>query len=284
MELAHRLGYDQRATEILLLALSSLGHLRQKAGSFLVSPEIAPIVADKSSPFHAPDAIVHQRNLMERWITIPEVVRTGRQSLRPYTKERRRVFIHSMDDNSRTSAAEIVDLCLKRKPDIKSVLDIGGGPGTYARLFAEHGIEVTILDRPQVIEIVEPELAAWPKIKLIPGDFNQALTPGGPGGYDLAFMGNILHIYSPQENQELLRRAAQVLNRGGLAAIVDLVREKSARAPLFALTMLVNTDEGGTWTEDQYRQWLHAAGFRNVELFDIKERDAQLILATGQDE
>ena len=275
-ELADRLGFDRRATEMLLLALAEMGHLQREDDRFRVSDKIAEIVVNRQSPSYAPNAILHQRNLMERWLTIPDVVRTGRQVPRPYTPERRKTFIRSMHDVSRSAAAKIVELCLKRKPDALNILDIGGGPGTYARLFADRGIEVTILDNPEVIELVKPELAAWPAIKMVSGDFNEALPPGP---YDIAFMGNIFHIYSPEENRRLLSRVREILNPGGVAAIVDLVRGRSSRAPVFALTMLVNTDGGGTWTEDQYRSWLEEAGFGDIEFFDIVERDAQLILA-----
>lgn len=277
-ELAEKLGYDLRATETLLLALANLKHLLETDGRYSVADDIAAVVADKKSPAYAPNAILHQRNLLERWITIPEVVRSGKQVPRPYTKKRREVFIHSMDDASRGSAATIVDLCLKRQPDIHTVLDVGGGPGTYARVFAERGIDVTILDQPQVIEIVEPELSPWPRIKMVPGDFNEGLPAGR---FDLVLMANIFHIYGPEKDQELLSRARQALNEGGVAAIVDLVRGRSSRAPLFALTMLVNTDGGGTWTEEQYRDWMRQAGFEDAEFIDVEERDSQLILASS---
>ncbi|MBE0429929.1 MAG: methyltransferase domain-containing protein [Thermoleophilia bacterium] len=275
-DLASRLGYDKRATEMLLLALEDLGHLRLEGGRFHLSREIADLVVNRESPVYAPNSILHQWNLIERWHTIPDVVRTGRQVPRPYTPERRQVFIRTMDDLTRDTAARVVELCLLRRADIVSVLDVGGGPGTYARVFSRHGIRVTIIDRPEVVEMIQPELEPHPGITLVPGDFNEDLPPGR---FDLVFMGNIFHIYSPEENRRLLARTRDALNPGGLIAIVDLVRGRSTRAPLFALTMLVNTDSGGTWTEEQYQAWLEEAGFSGIEILDIEERDAQLILA-----
>jgi SAM-dependent methyltransferase len=210
-----------------------------------VLPDSADILADRESPAYAPNAILHSRNHVERWLTIPEVVRTGRQVPRSPTDSRRRVFVQSMHDCSRPAAPEIVERCLKRRPGIRSVLDVGGGPGTYARLFSERNIDVTILDRPEVIEIAQPELKAWSRIRMVPGDFHRELPPGP---FDLVLMGNIFHIYGPEENLKLLERARGTLNIGGVVAIVDLVRGRSSRAPLFALTMLVNTDSGGAWT------------------------------------
>lgn len=279
-ELAARLGYDRRATRTLLLTLAELGHLETVDGRFLVSGEMRAIAVDKDNPAYSPFSILHSWNLIERWLTIPEVVRTGRQVERPYTPERRTVFIRSMHDLSRNTAPAIVEHCLARMPERGSVLDLGGGPGTYARLFAGHGIRTTIMDQPDVVEMIEPELKDYPQISMVPGDFHQSLPPGP---FDLVFMGNILHIYGPDENLRLLKRAHGVLNPGGAAAIVDMVRGRSLRAVLFAVNMLVNTESGGTWTEDEYRSWLEKAGFGDIEVLDITDRDAQLILANRPD-
>lgn len=275
-ELAAAKGYDLRATRVLVQALAELGHLREEDGRYHVSESMKAVAVDPGSPSYAPNSIMHSWNLMERWLTVPEVARTGRQVERPYTKDRRRVFIKSMHDLSRSAAPEIVGWCLKRKPDIKSVLDLGGGPGTYARLFADRGIPVTLVDVPPVVEMMAPELAPWPEIKLVGADFNASLPESS---FDLVFMGNILHIYGPDENRDLLKRAWGALEPGGLLAIVDIIRGRSLRAALFAVTMLVNTDSGGTWTEEEYRSWLEETGFADIAVTDLTDRDSQLILA-----
>ena len=275
-DLAAQFGYDLRATETLLLALTETGELIKDNGRFGLTAQIRAVAVDRSNPLYAPNSILHSWNLMERWLTIPEVVKTGKQVERPYTQERRKVFIKSMDDASRGDGPLVVRKCLERHPSLRNVIDIGGGPGTYARLFAEHGVQVTILDRPEVIDLMRDELGGTREIELVAGDFTRWLPEQR---YDLALMGNIFHIYGPGENQELLFKVRNILNPGGVAAIVDIVRGYSSRAALFAITMLVNTDTGGTWTQDQYDSWLHEAGFGNVVITNLEERDSQLIMA-----
>jgi hypothetical protein len=46
---------------------------------------------------------------------------------------------------------------------------------------------------------------------------------------------------------------------------------------LFALHMLVNTQDGSTYTEEEYRAWLAAAGFQEVKRLDPS---GDLIVAT----
>lgn len=275
--LAERLGLDRRGASTLLDVLAELGYLESDAsGRYRLTPK-ARALADESDPDYCANAILHSRNMMERWLALPEVVRSGEQRPRKQTPERRRVFIHSMDDLSRGAAPEIVGLCIKRLPEKGRVLDLGGGPGTYARLFAAEGHAVTILDQPDVVEMVAPELAGYGQIRMAAGDFNESL-PEGP--FDLVLLGNVTHIYGPEENRRLLERVAGVLKPGGAVAIIDMLRGRSRRATLFAVNMLISTPTGGTWTEAQYRGWLEGAGFTDIEVLDVTSRDAQLMLAT----
>ncbi len=275
-ELARRLDYDSRSVRIVLAALEDLGHVEKKKGRYRTSAQIRSLAVDQESPDYAPYSILHRRNLIERWLTIPAVVRSGKQVERAYTKERRMVFVHSMNDVSRRFAGAIVNRCLRRAPDARSVIDIGGGPGIYGREFAKHCLKVTIYDRPEVLKITRSELSDVPELNFASGDFNQKI-PAGP--FDVAFMSNIFHIYGPEENLKLLRRVHASLAPGGIAAIVDSVRGLSPRAPLFAVTMLVNTDTGDTWTEDDYLGWLRQAGFENISIEDVQDNGRQLILA-----
>lgn len=275
--LAESLGLDRRGISTLLDVLAELGYLeRDGAGRYQLTPQALPL-ADEQDPEFCGNAILHSRNMMERWLALPEVVRSGQQRPRKQTPQRRHVFIHSMDDLSRAAAPEIVARCRKRLPAGGRILDLGGGPGTYARLFAAEGYEVTILDQEDVVEMVAPELAGYPGINMVAGDFNQSL-PAGP--FDLVLMGNVTHIYGPEENRQLLERVTGVLEPGGAIAIIDMLRGRSRRATLFAVNMLISTPTGGTWTEEQYRQWLKAAGFGEIEVADVPGRDAQLILAS----
>jgi 2-polyprenyl-3-methyl-5-hydroxy-6-metoxy-1,4-benzoquinol methylase len=61
-----------------------------------------------------------------------------------------------MSSYAEEEASKIASYCLKGFPTGTEVLDIGGGPLTIARAFAQKGAVVTILDLPEVIEMMEP--------------------------------------------------------------------------------------------------------------------------------
>src|SRR3712207_7763846 len=90
-------------------------------------------------------------------------------------------------------------------------------------------------------------------ISAVGGDFNEGL-PEGP--FDAAYLGNVSHIYGPEENLALMKRVAGSLSPGGLIAIRDFVRGLSKGAALFAVNMLVNTESGNVYAEEDYKGWL----------------------------
>jgi hypothetical protein len=66
---------------------------------------------------------------------------------------------------------------------------------------------------------------------------------------------------------------AEALVPGGLIAIRDFVRGISKGTALFAVNMLAITQLGNTYSEDEYREWLSAAGFEEAELLPIPGQD-----------
>lgn len=103
-------------------------------------------------------------------------------------------------------------------------------------------------------------------VTMVPGDFNQRLAPGP---FDLAYLGNVCHIFGETENRELFKKVSQVLVTGGRIAIVDMVRGTNPFAAVFGVNMLINTANGGTWTLEQYTAWLSEAGFVDVKFNEV---------------
>jgi SAM-dependent methyltransferase len=176
---------------------------------------------------------------------------------------------------------ETVNHCLKRKSDAKKVLDLGGGPGKYARAFVNKGMDVVLYDMPDAIDYVGTHfgLKDITALRLKKGDFTREGFVKELNGesFDIVFMGNICHIYPEDENKKLVRRARELLNNKGMIAIEDFVRGRSPIAEMFAVNMLANTESGNTYTETQYREWLEVAGFGSIEVKDLDGNENQLI-------
>lgn len=276
-EVAKELGASPRAVYALLSALVELGVLAEDEDRFRLLQDHRGPLLDRSHPDYAGGLIVHRFELIRKWGRMPEILKTGspiddEPTEGPQGKE---TFIYSMRRLARPGVRAVADLLLSRLPENPHILDIGGGPGTYAEAFTEGGARVTVLDLPEVIELMKEHLAAA-GLSAVGGDFNEGL-PEGP--FDAVYLGSVSHIYGPEENQALIKRVAETLAPGGLIAIRDFIRGVSRGAALFAVNMVVNTDSGDTYTEEQYRGWLDAAGFEGIEVIPIPGRDTCFILA-----
>lgn len=253
-----------------------MGYVTIKDKGYLMTSEADELFGRPGSSKYIGHSTHHALRLVEKWLEIPEVIKSGKPDRRKRTAEDREHFIGSMDANAREVAPYVVELCLKKLAGVKSVVDIGGGPGSYSKAFLNRGVKATLFDLPEVIELLK-EYKNLEGVELMGGDFNVTLPPGP---FDLAFLSNITHIYGPEENKALLKRVVNILSPKGSVAILDFVRGRSLSAPLFAVNMLVNTENGGTWSEEEYLSWFEKAGFEEVGIFDIEPRDQQLILAT----
>jgi SAM-dependent methyltransferase len=276
-ELAAATGSDQRALWIVAEALVSLGYIEYETGKLKLTETCFSILYDKSSPDYQGVSFMHSWYLFSKWLELPEILKTGKPATKSESFEEKRSFIEAMSSYAEEDAAEIAGYCLKGLPSGTRVLDIGGGPLTIARAFALKGAEVTILDLPEVIEMMEPELDPGLSIKMVQGDFTSGL-PDGP--FTLAYLGHICHIYGEKEIKKLFLDVAGKLKEDGRLVINDFIRGAGPYPAVFAVNMLVNTDSGGTWTFEQYKAWLEDAGFK-VDPYE-EVGDNQLIKAHKQ--
>jgi SAM-dependent methyltransferase len=221
---------------------------------------------------------------IRRWSQdLPEVVRNGKPGRAdqpasgPKTGEDLERFMAAMANRAPDDVAAVADAVREAAPGAATLLDVGGGPGVYARALADRGFEVTLLDRPEVIRFVSDAygLRSDGRIHLVSADFLKELPDQE---YDAVLLANVSHIYGPSTNRGLIRRVAENLTPGGCVAIVDFVRGMSEFATLFALTMLLSTDDGGTWSLPEYSNWLLGAGLERVR-YETVLPDVQMITA-----
>ena len=152
----------------------------------------------------------------------------------------------------------------------RRLLDVGGGPGTYTAAFlrAAPELRATLFDLPLVVEIARERLSAaglLDRVTLVAGDFEKDPLPPG---HDLAWISAIIHQNGPAQNDALYARILRALVPGGRLVIRDHVMDPGRTRPragaLFAVNMLVGTEQGGTYTSDEIKAGLERAGFTGV--------------------
>jgi len=271
-EVASRLGTHPRSTEMLLNALVALGALTKTKGVYRNTPETARYLV-AGSPENQRPALMHTVNVWKAWTTLTDCVRAGTAVIPPGVEGRdpawSEAFIAAMHRGALAAAPALV--ATVGAAGVRRLIDLGGGSGAYSIAFARANPELRaeVLDLASVVPIAEKHIAEaglGDRVKTRVGDL---LTDEFGSGYDLALLSAICHMFSPEENWNLLRRTFRALVPGGRVVIRDFILEPDKTAPkwavLFALNTLVATRGGATYTEAEYTSWLEEAGFVSIE-------------------
>jgi len=283
-EVAAACETDVRATNRVLNVLVSLGLLRQEEGRFLHTESSRRFLRKDSPEYLA--KLDHSLHLWNSWNTLTQAVRLGGRvetgSPRRREPELTRSFIAAMHYYGLERARAVVDsLDLS---GVSSVLDIGGGSGAYSIAFMRAigpAGRATIFDLPEVVPLASDyvaEAGLSGRIALVAGDY---LSDELPAGHDLAFLSAVIHINSPRENEDLVRRTAAGLNPGGQLVVRDFFVDEDRCGPLmatlFSLNMLVNTRRGDSYAESEMRRWFAAAGLVDVRRIHMGEGAGMLV-------
>ncbi|MGH9469803.1 MAG: methyltransferase [Terriglobia bacterium] len=218
--------------------------------------------------------------LWQSWTHLTEVVRSG-QPIHPHAghqaaEEFFPTLVRSLHITNREPARK---LALALEVAVKgplNVLDVACGSGVWSIAVAEANSQarVAALDFPKVLELTQQFAASHgvgDRFEYLAGDLRSADL--GENRFDLALLGNICHSAGEHASRDLLRRLHRALRAGGWLVIIDTIPDDERSGPvfplIFALNMLLNTEEGDVYTLAEYRQWLSEAGFARADTTSI---------------
>lgn len=281
-KLAARLKTDVRGLSALLNAACAMG-LLVKDGQVYKNTETSRTLLSMDSSGYIGFIILHHHHLVESWVHLDEAVRTGKpvRSRASHGDEvQRESFLMGMFNIAMQTAPGIVskiDLAGREK-----LLDLGGGPGTYAIQFclANPDLKATVYDlpttRPFALKTIE-SFGLSGRIGFETGDF---LKDPIPGAYDVAWLSQILHGEGPADCEKIIEKAVSVLRPGGMILIHEFILDDAMDGPLhsalFSLNMLLATDQGRAYSDQQIRDMLGRFGVRGIQRMDLKGPSAVL--------
>jgi SAM-dependent methyltransferase len=280
---ARIMKWNERGTEILLNALCSLGYLKKNQEKYLVDPVFQKVLIDGNYKLMG-EWMMHEWRLISRWIHLGEVLESGKPYREPEKKTvhlNHRNFILSMAHREKENLITIVNAI--DLSGYKKLLDLGGGPGLFAIGFVEKysALRVTIFDTPETEPIALEFMSnssAKSRIEFKGGDF---MRDDFGHDYDVALLSSILHIYGPEDNKKLLSRIYHSLNEGGKVIIRDFFLNNKKTGPvigtLFAVNMLINTENGNAYSFQEIREWLTIAGFTHIQKRKLEGRMELLV-------
>jgi precorrin-6B methylase 2 len=275
VQVADKLDANERGIGLLLDALEAIGYLEVQDGRYTNSA-----MTEKWMLVDAPQSIAHLFSffdtVIERCDHLEETIRTGKPPIfgwewfnqHPGTWEQ---YYAGMLDGARLACDEVVSK-VRLPPTARKLIDVGGGHGLYSIKFCQKypQLNATVFDWPQALEAAKTTIAVenmQNKVSLQEGDL-WADELGN--GYDVALVFNMVHMYSPEKNSELIQRVAATLESGGLLVIMEQIATMGRGSAAKAIArlqglQLFNSVMGQTYSREEIENWLTNARFHQIQ-------------------
>jgi len=286
-EVARRLGGGPRGVPMLLNALVSMNLLTRSGDKYGNTPATKTFLS-KDSEHYLGFMIMHHQNLVESWSRLDQAVLSGkpvRGRASFDVEESRESFLmgmHTLARHLAPTVSEVLDLSGR-----SHLLDLGGGPGTYAIHFClKHpGLKATVFDLPATQPFAEKTIrqaGLGDRIDFLGGSYVEDTLHGT---YDVAWLSQILHGEGPDGCRLILEKAASALQPGGMIVVHEFLLNNRLDGPpfpaLFSLNMLLGTPGGKAYSEEEVRDMLTSAGVREIRRLPFQgPNDSGLISGT----
>lgn len=263
---------DARALAMLLEALAALGLLQVQGGRYANS-EFARLYLVREADGYLGHIMLHHHHLMASWAQLHASVRSGRPAHvgsgdDADAEERRTSFLLGMYNLAHTLAPQLAPLlALSRR---SRLLDLGGGPGTYALHFCRHypQLRAEIFDLPTTRPFAERTIARFNLADRVTFQSGDYLRDPVAGRFDVAWLSHILHGEGPDGCRKIIEHAVAALDPGGMIIVQEFILDDAVPGPLFpalfSLNMLLVTEQGQAYREEELRRMLTDAGVKDV--------------------
>ena len=269
--IAEKINADADAAERLLNALAALGLLEKKDDTFF-NVDAASRFLRKDSKTYLGFMILHHHHLVASWSKLDQAVLTGKpvRTRSSFNDESvREAFLMGMFNNAMLQAPNLVGTFDLSK--CQNLLDMGGGPGTYAIHFCLQNpqLKAVVFDLPTTQPFAEKTIAQFKlsdRISFVAGDY---VTEAMQGQYDVVWMSHILHGEGPADCQNMIQKAATMLTPGGMLLLHDFILADTRDGPLFpalfSMNMLLGTPKGRAYTEQVLVNIMKQAGLLDIQ-------------------
>lgn len=267
-EIAARCELHGERTERLLRALGELSLVTMEGAQWWRTPRGEYLRSDHPLTLTGA-AGEYAQHFSAMWKSLPEAMRRSGQWQAPD------VFDDVARDDTRQSSHHRMLLSYARHdyPTVPAalrlqgserVIDAGGGLGALSLALLEHypQLEITLLDRPEVIQEAQRTLASEPRLKLQVADLFQPWQVSA----DAVVMARILHDWDDSAAIRILKRAREALATGNEIFVIEMVLPDSGVAGALCDLHLLMVTGGHERTKAGYASILADAGFELVEV------------------
>lgn len=281
-ELVAATGASRRGILALAESLVGFGLLRRRGDRFSLAPDAAAFMVSTKPGYHGGIVQHFAAQLLDNWRQLPEIVHSGKPATMVDHEdpgaEFFSKFVEDIFNMSYAAAEALAEELTKKLPahdgEFK-ILDIAAGSGVWSIPLARRiaAARITAVDFAKVIPVTRRVLERHQladRLSTIEGDIQ---TVDFGGGFHIATLGHILHSEGATQSRRLLKKVYDALAPGGIIAIAEFIPDDNRNGPpyplLFAVNMLVNTEDGGTFSFKQMSGWLKEIGFKRIRKVQV---------------
>lgn len=268
-ELAATCQCDARATLLVLEALRTIYIVAKVDGRWSLTPLSASLL------------LGGYRQIGDQyWAHLPNFLKTGQPWIHMDDTVQSEVHYQAqaaslawMLTPAADAAAEALESTLQGK--IARILDLGAGSAIWSLTIARRnaGATVTAIDWPAVLQVAQvtaARLGLADRLTTIPGNYHDVELPESE--FDLAILGNVTHLESPDGNRALLAKSHRALKPGGRVAIFDVLPGQpvgDVNRTLYTLGLALRTRAGHVYAPNQLESLLTESGFGKPTLINL---------------
>jgi ubiquinone/menaquinone biosynthesis C-methylase UbiE len=266
-------GWNPTGTRVLLEAMCALNLLSREEDHYALVPE-AEYYLIPGKPTYKGDILLNEYGWEDNG-KLGESIRSGKRPLKYDATTADVVSLWIADYSRRWVYPEVYfekEDELWKSLDIQAhdglrVLDVACGPAPISMALARQqpGVHLTWLDWETVLQTglkAATKLGIENQVSLLPGDL--WMLDFGSDAFDVAFLGNVTHFFSPEENTRLFRKVHTALAPGGVIIVNSVARREIDGAAFADLWLYAATASGGAYDFGEYKFMLENAGFTDV--------------------
>ena len=274
-QVANDIKVKLEGAEVLLNALTAMGVLTKNTNGYK-NTHVAYKYFCESSPDFKKGTVMLKMDGRGEYESLLHTIKYGR-NLKEFEGEDdpifRKLFTLAMHERSEKYASKVAKAVTQKK--VGKLIDLGCGPGSYsaAILKKDKTATATLLDRAVAIKVARKlfkNQSLYKRLNFVSGDlFDNKFE----SGYDTVLLSNIIHIYNTSQNKTIFKKINKCLKNGGRFILYDLFLKNSKIEPydaaLFAITMLLYTKTGKSYTFGEVYSLLKNSGFTQIKKTEI---------------
>lgn len=270
-EAAAKLNLDLKHIEKLLVALTALKLVRKKGQKFSCAPVTQRYLVSKSPSFFGNYYRLQSYVLYyPEFARLPQLIRDKKPMVAASwpdimnNPERARTFIlgqHSASLGGGRHMARIFDYSKHKR-----MIDLAGGSGAYSIAAVQKNPDLmsVIMDFPNVLAVTKEivnDLGLSHRISTLPGDITKDHWPNG----DLVLISLIFSAFTPETQEDILKRAYKSLSSGGSIVIHDFLYNNNKSGPLISVLYHLTGLDGTPFSGSGMSKLLTEMGFINAK-------------------